>query len=296
LPYFLLAALPALAVGLLVYVFAGGGGGSGGAGVIDGFIRLSPSEGSNTTSYEGRLPPGFPDQFPRYGGSDVVVSFAIESADGTSYFAVLSSKDSADDVYNYYLKALDEDPWQVEIARSSTDFMGMRFVRPDNADIEGDVTLNHSDLDDSTSIFVTIQDLAATGGQSGSQPFVLTPSRALPPGFPNDVPIYDGRDDSVVVDTYVQRGGGGTNYLVTFLTKDSQRDILSFYRQEFQRRGWTVTDSDTTENSFATGIDFSDGPQNQLTGTITIDSYEEDSSYNRVDVFLSVTGSRGRGN
>jgi hypothetical protein len=190
---------------------------------------------------------------------------------------VLSTKDSVDEVYNFYLEELDDDPWQVEVARSSADFVGMRFVRPDNADIEGDVTINHSDLDNTTSIFVTVQDLAATA-TGNTPPFQLQPSRPLPTGFPRDVPIFKGREESTVIDTYV--------------TKDSPRDILSYYRQEFQGRGWTVTDSDTTENSFATGIDFTDGPQNQLTGSVSIDSFEQDSSYNRVDIFLSVTGSR----
>ena len=76
-----------------------------------------------------------------------------------------------------------------------------------------------------------------------TKPFVVTPSRPLPTGFPNDVPIYKGqRSETVVTDTYFERASGATQYVISFLTKDNQDQVIGFYRGEFQRKGWTVRD------------------------------------------------------
>jgi hypothetical protein len=298
-PYFGVAAAAALVVGILVYAFTGNGGeGSSAAGILDGFIRLGPSSDDSVKSYKGTIPPGFPDEFPIFRGAKVVASFSIASEEGTSYFVIMGTGSRPQQVYDFYLKALDEDPWQVEAARSSDDFTAMAFSRPDNPDVEGQVEVQRSELDGRTTIFITYQDISQTGGRVSSDPFVLGPSRPLPPGFPSDIPIYKGRGgrDSIVLDTTFQRGGGGLNFYVSFLTKDSQDDVVEFYRSEFKKRGWIVTDAAADANSFVLGIDFNDGQRREISGTISADAFEDDPAYVKVDVLLQVSASRGRGN
>jgi hypothetical protein len=301
LPFFLLAVVPALVVGLAVYFLAGddtGSGGDNGAGVLDGFFRLGPGSDSDVVSLKGTLPADFPKEFPVMSGFSVVGSFEIAADDGTTYFVVLSGGASKDDVYNYYLGILDKEPFQIEIARAGIDFVGLRFSRPDNPDIQGDVTIHHSDLDNKTIAYISLEDVSKKGGGTkAADAFVLPASRALPPGFPNDIAIYKSRSgQSIVTDTYFERRQGGRNFLITVLTKDSQDDVLKFYRDEFAKKGFTVTDG-TSTSRFALSIDFNDGSKGEISGSVRTDQFDDDPSYNQIDLVLQVSGRRSsRGN
>jgi len=302
LPFLLLAVVPALVVGILVYVLAGndsgGGGSTSGAGILDGFFRLGPSSDGDVTSFKDKLPPDFPKEFPLMSGEKVVASFQIVAKDSTNYFAVLSGPKTPDEIYDYYLGILDKDPWQIEVARAAKDFTGVRFSRPDNPDISGDVTVHHSDLDNKTVTYVSLEDSSKKQGSSKkpADAFKLSASRELPPGFPNDIPIYKGRGaDSVVTDTYFERGQGGKNFIVSFLTKDGQDDVLKFYRDEFGKRGWTVKDG-TSGTRFQLSIDFNDASKGEISGSVRTDQFDDDPSYNEISLVLQVSGRRARGN
>jgi len=299
LPWAAIAAVPALVVGILVYALTSGGGdggGGGAVGIVEGLLRLSPDENTKVDSFNGKLPPDFPDDFPLYRGSKVVVSFAVQTQQGTNYFAILTNSRPTHEVFEFYREALDKDPWQLEIGRSSDEFTGLRFSRPDNADVSGDITIHHSNLDGTTAIFLSYEDVSATlaPGSAGST-FSLGPTRPLPPGFPKDVPIYSERD-SVILDTYFERQPGGQVFLVSFLTRDSQDDVIKFYTDEFKGRGWTTRDStSTSSSSFAQSLDFSDTNQS-LHGSVTADTFENDSAYTKVDLLVQVTATRRSGN
>ena len=293
LPLALLAIVPALIVGLVVYFVAGQDGGSdNSAGVLEGFFAGD----GQTTSYQGEKPPEFPGEFPIYKGSEVIASFETVNEQGTSLLVILRTGGSVDDVYKFYTDQLDNAPWQIEVARSSAEFTGLRFVRSDNPDIEGQVAIHRSTLDNRTSIYVTYQDVAATSSLD-DETFELAASRPLPPGFPSDIPIYKGRNfESVVLETQYGRQSGNNVFLVSFLTKDSQDDVIRFYRQDFEKRGWTVTDSPRGNTGFTLSIDFSDGVRQEISGTIQADAFQEDADYVRVDMQLQVSARRGRGN
>ncbi len=297
LPYLLLAVVPAVVVGILVYVLAGSsssGGGGNAAGIVEGLLRLTPDSNTQVNSYKGELPPDLPSDIPLYAGADPVVSFAIATPSGTNYFVVLTTKDAADDVFSYFRTALDLDPWQVEIGQTGSQVTGIQFTRPDNADVSGVVTVHHSDLDGVTSILLTYEDLSAalTPG-TGPTAALLGQSRPLPPNFPENVPIYGVDGGTIVIDSYSQRGQGGQLFAVTFLTQDSQDDVIAYYKGEFEAQNWTVTDSTNTDaTSFSVGVDFDDGA-GMLNGQLTADTYEEDASYTRVDLVVQVTGRTG---
>jgi hypothetical protein len=298
-PLALLAIIPALIVGLLVYAIAGDGGGGGGnaAGVIDGFVRSGGPDQDAIESFKDREPPGFPEGFPRYSGSDLVVAFAIRSPQqGSFYIVVYNTGAKPQDVFDFYQRELDRDPWQVEGARSREDDMALRFSRPDSADVQGELNIHRSELDGRTSVYIYFQDVSRTS-QRGveDRTFVLGASRPLPPGFPNDVPIY-GDKKSTIIETIFERGPGATNYLVSLLTKDSQDDVMKFYRDEFEKKGWQVEDSTRGVRGFVLSIDFTDGPLQEIQGTIQADLYEDDATYTRVDLLLQVSTRRGRGN
>ena len=303
LPMFALAVVPALIVGVLVFALAGGSdsGSKSVGGVLDFFFRQGSSP-ENVLSFEGEAPPNFPTDFPIYDGAKVFAGFQIipEEGNGASFYVILSTSDSIDDVYNSYIQAFDGDIWAVEIARSSDEFTGVRFTRPDDPDVSGDVTLHRSELDNRTTIFVTYQDLTPSQAIApAGRNFVLGKSRPLPANYPSsDVPVYDSKNgESVITDTYIEKAPGGTSYVISFLTKDSQDDVVQSYRQVFEDKGWTVEDAENDSNtSFQIGISFSDGPSQGLQGTVLTDAFEEDTSYTKVDVLVQVASGRGRGN
>jgi hypothetical protein len=293
--------VPALVVGLVVYFFAGEGDGSGDGDTADVLEALISGGGGDTPSFRGKLPPGFPEDFPPYQNGEVTVSFLLESQQqgaGARYLVFIKTDDTAEEVYAYYTQELDKEPWQVEVARSSEDLTAMLFSRPDNPDIEGEVRVHQSDSGGDTIIYLTVDNVAASAASNiPEKPFALGTSRPLPPAFPSDIPIYKGKADSTIVLTQFGRGGGMNNFLVSFLTKDSDIDVLEYYRKEFQRRGWTVTDSAIeSPTSGALGIDFTDGQRQEIRGSVSADSFEDDASYTRVDLELEVSARRGRGN
>lgn len=294
-PPFLLAVVPALVVGLLVYLFAGSGGGGGSgraAGIVDGFVRSGGPTASAIESFKGKLPPGFPSEFPRYSGSELVVSFAVRSAQqGSFYIVVYNTSATPEAVLDFYQNALNNDPWQVEGARSGIEGTAVRFSRPDSADVQGEVDIYRSELDGRTSVYVYYQDVSSAGRRSAEErEFVLGRSRPLPPGFPNDIPIYR-QNDSTIIQTIFERGPGATSFLVSFLTRDSQNDVIRFYTNEFERRGWSVTNAQGARG-FVLGIDFSDGARQNVQGSVYADLFEQDSQYTRVDLILQVSTRR----
>jgi hypothetical protein len=285
--------------GVAVYFFAGGDDDSGGdvteaASIVDGLMRLGRADQANISSYAGELPPDFAADFPMYEAAEVVVAISIASEQGTGYLIVLSTPDPAADVYAFYSDALDQDPWQVEIGRSSEEFTGLRFLRPDNIDVSGDISLHRSELDERTVIYLSYNDISQAIVPGGpTDPFAIGPTRSLPVGFPDDIPIYEGAEQSIILDTYFERGQGGRAFIVTFLTKDSQDQVIEFYREEFEGRGWVVSDAGVSSTSFALAIEFDDGPTQTVSGSISADSFEDDPSYTQVDLLVTTSGNRG---
>lgn len=297
LPYVALAIIPALIVGTLVYFFAGGSDSSGGAGIIDGFIRLNSTD-EEITSFEGKIPPNFPSDLPQYKDAKLISSLEIASGQGTLYMVFASTSDSPQKVYEFFLGALDDDPWQVELAQDTADLSGIVFSSPDDADVQGDVRIIHSTLDNRTSIYYRLQDLTPTSRSSSQDKDAIpTSSRPLPPGFPNDIPIYDGKkSESIVTDTYFQRDPGAIAFYVSFLSKDTQNEILAYYKGEFEKRGWTVTESTEASRGFSETIEFSDGAKQQIQGAILADAFAADPSYTKIELQMQVSTSRSRGN
>jgi hypothetical protein len=299
LPYFLLAVLPALIVGLLVYATLGdsdgGGGGGDAASVVDGLFRSGGNE--DITSYKGQVPPGFPSDFPTYPGSKVVVSFLVREGQAASFFVIYQTPDDVSEVIAYFQEHFDEEPWQVQGAVTSGDVNGLGFSRPDDADVEGSLTITKSELGDKTAIYVQYEDVSASGlGPAADKPFTLTAVQ-MPPGFPSDIPVYEGREKSTVTQSSWARGSGVTSFQVAFVTKNSDVDVIDYYRKEFEKRGWQVKDgTPLSARDFSLSLDFQDSVRQQVQGTIRADAHPEDGAYTLVQLEVNVSASRGRGN
>ncbi len=296
LPYFLLAVVPAVVVGVLVFVFTGSSSNGGGNAVAILEMFYAPPEDSNTSvdSFKGVLPPDFPAEFPLFGNSEPVASFVVATPRGKTFTAVLTSSATAREIFAFYSDELDAEPWQVEAGQTGSQVTGIRFARPDDPDVSGVVIVSHSELDNRTVIQIVYEDLAGalTAGTGPTVP-LLGESRPLPLGFPETVPIYGVNDETIVIDSGFQRGQGGQLFAVTFLTLDSPDDVIDFYRGEFEALDWMVVDSTSTDiSSFALGIEFDDGGEN-LSGQVTADTYEEDADYTRVDLSVQASGRTG---
>src|SRR5690606_13681579 len=114
-----------------------------------------------------------------------------------------------------------------------------------------------SELGEETLIYLSYGDTSQAVLPGGpAEPFTAGASRSLPVGFPEDVPIYQGAEESIIYDTYFERGQGGQAFIVTFLTRDSQDDVIEYYRSEFEGRGWVVSDAGVSSTSFALAIEF----------------------------------------
>jgi hypothetical protein len=298
LPYFLLAVVPAVVVGILVGVFAGGGGGERdrSAAVIDGFVHSNGPNDASVTSYKGQFPPGFPKDFPVYSGAKTVSSFLVASEEGRQYFAVLSTSASPVKVYDYYVGILDKEPWQVSVATAGTEFTGMRFENPANPDVQGEVAVYKSTLDNLTNIYVTYQDESSEAKRADKPEtkFVLGDSHSLPPGFPSEVTLYDKGGKPTVIESYFERSSGNIDYSVSFLTKGSQGDVIKAYQDEFKKKNWDTQEPKSSSRDFALGLMFTNNKE--IEGTVSVDTFEQDGSYQKVDIYVSVSKGSGGGN
>ena len=67
----------------------------------------------------------------------------------------------------------------------------------------------------------------------------------LPSDFPTDVmSIYD---DSTIVSASTIKTDVGKHFNVALTTKDSQKDVVDFYKQVFDSKGWDMTLSQSTK-------------------------------------------------
>jgi hypothetical protein len=193
-PWLLAAAVvvPAVVVGVVAWVLASMSGGGGDEARLDRNVTnvvntFSQTGDGSTTSirYEGELPPAFPDDVPKYPGADVISSVVQLQGDDASYIVVFDTKDSRQQVADYYGDALAQDPWQVEIEQAGRESSVFQFSNIEDADITGVVLAAESKDDEVTTIFMSIQ---AVGGASENEPNAFDPGENRP--FPAG---HDGR-------------------------------------------------------------------------------------------------------
>ena len=285
LPAAVAAAVLALALGA-----CGGGGGDDQTGrIVERLLTSGQQEEATVGTFVGEMPADLPWELPRYPGSELLASFVVKQQAQSTYFIMLDSDDSSDQILQFYEGAFDEDPWQVEGVISSPDAMALQFSKVDDANVTGGLGVDGL-AQGGNSIVVSIEKVEEAS--QTEEPFELGDSRPLPSGFPSEVPVYP---DSTVTDTTWLRSPGGMDFLVAFLTTSAQEDVVGFYRQEFTGLGFTVTDEPSSGSDFAQTLSFVDAA-GQLQGSVTADVFAEDAAYTNVNIQLHVGSTQGDGN
>ena len=259
------------------------------AGVVSRMLALGQPAGASVQHFAGRLPDDMPVELPSYPGSTLMASLRQVVSDDAVYFIVLDTADSPDEVLQYYEEAFSEDPWQVEATSSTEELTALQFSKVDDANISGGVAVNQSlEGDGRSSIFMSLEVISGAGEEE-EEPFQLGASRPLPRDFPSDIPIYDG---STVIATAHVRSPGNQDFLITFLSQDPQDEVIEYYREEFEARGWSVVDEPS--EGFASSISFQDSASPEISGTISADVFAEEGDYTQVDMQLRVSSGRAQ--
>ncbi len=294
--------VPAIIVGVVVWFIASGmNGGSASthtdqdvASILNAF---SSQQGTISTRFEGKLPPGVPSGIPTYPGSKVVSSLMQLQGSDASYLIVYDTSDQRDKVANYFDGKLDADPWQLQGGQTDENGSVHQFSSIKDPNVSGLVLVAGSKDNKVTTILESIQ--VVSGAASASkQPYSPGSSKPLPNGFPANVPEYPG---SINISSAYQRQAAGNQYIISLVTKDAASKVLAYYRGKFQTAGWTVADAanpnatppantgngtpaaSPTPSGPATAISFTDD-KTQLSGSVSTSKLTEDNSYTRVDV------------
>lgn len=287
-PFVLAAAVivPAVMAAVVAWFVAsawsdGGGDDRTHANVANLINAFSQGDNSTTRRLEGELPPGLPADVPSYPGAEVVSSLIQIVDQDVVYWVVYDTGDNLDDVKEHFEGVLAEDPWQIEGAQEQRDSALLSFTKIDDADIEGLYLFFESKDKDVTTIFLSMQ---VTSGADDTELDEFEPevTKALPEGFPSDIPAYP---DGIVIQTGFQKAAQGTQYSVSLITRDSNASVLQFFRDAFEEQGWTVQNTDASQSGLedAEAISF-EADDGDLSGNIAAGEFAEDRNYTRVEV------------
>jgi len=260
-------------------------------------VAASASDTAGLESFAGRLPDGLPARPPVYPDARLIVSsrrpaavsLTPEPATGnipepTLYFIVYDTPDGREQVLNFYLAALDQDPWQLESASATVELDSLQFSRTEDADISGVVSITRGGGDSRTSILISMQDAGAFRREL--PPYQPGDSLPLPKGFPPDLPIYQG---ATVIGNAFVRKPANESYLVDFITTANADEVLAFYRDVFAQRKWTVLSG--APLGVEQRLDFHD-EQSDIQGDLLVEAFPKDARFTEVKLQVEVNPAR----
>lgn len=286
-----------LAGGLLAGLACGGGGGNNDetAALIHRLLLAAGTDQAGSLeSFPGHLPPGLPVEPPQYPGAKLIVSSrqpapVSSPADGATggdvaqpllYFIVLDTSDSRQDVYAFYEQTLDQDPWQLESSFSTPQLDTFQFFDVQDADIAGAVSIAAGGDDGRTSILISLQDAGAFLDEP--PPYELRESLAVPQDFPAEIPRYA---EATVTGSAFFRELDSQSFLLIFITLDTGSDVLDFYKQAFQAKGWTVQENEPS--SLEERIEYRDADRT-VTGEVFTNPFASSRRYTEVHLRVLV--------
>lgn len=82
-------------------------------------FEFETEEGKVVINQEGQLPADFPNDIEIYRGAEVTGYVSMESEEIKGFNATISTEDSAEDVYNFYLSSLESNGWDILTKLSS---------------------------------------------------------------------------------------------------------------------------------------------------------------------------------
>ena len=114
---------------------------------------------------------------------------------------------------------------------------------------------------------------AIPGPADESGPEAILAEGVIPEGFPSDVPIYPGAEIGPSMTT------PGLGVFATFVTDDAVEAILTHYRSELAKNGWSVVDTAAGD-----GVDATKGAR-------TLQVRARRNEENRTEIAINATGS-----
>lgn len=241
---------------------------------IAAILALSGDSQSRFDEFIAATPDSLPKDIPAHPGARLVVSYRLSLSDGADTYLIVSRVDEPEDaVVAYFLDALDEGPWQVTGGSSSPDLVAVQFSNVEDPDVQGAVNIR-SPRDGGTTILTVVQ----TPHQDTGEPQVEG-SRALPPEFPGEVPVYP---DAVVTDAAFLKQPGSTRFFLSALTQDDITAVMDFYRDAFAEQGWSVDDASVSGEDT---MSFTD-PDERFSGAVTVSEDDAHDGYTRIDLVV----------
>jgi hypothetical protein len=285
-----LAIVPAAIVGVVVWSVMRGSDSSDGRASSDVANILSAfsqgNQDSVTTRFERTVPDGYPSDIPTYPNARVVSALVQTQGEDASYIVVYDTTDTRDAVASWYQDALEHDPWQITFGQETRESAIRGFDKTDDPDVSGVVLVSESKGGGLTTILTSVQ-ITSGAKDAEKQPFETPATRALPEGFPADIPDYQ---NGILFEAAYQKRGGGNQFLVSYVTKDSADDVIAFYKDKLGAAGFSVTDDDARSSPLedAQAISFVDS-SSSTQGEVTVGNFPEDDSYRRIDLRVSAT-------
>lgn len=76
-------------------------------------FEFETEDGKVVIDQQGSLPSDFPNDIQIYGGAKVIAYISMDSEDVKGFNATISTEDSQEDVYAFYLTSLESDGWTI---------------------------------------------------------------------------------------------------------------------------------------------------------------------------------------
>lgn len=92
-------------------------------------ISVDSKDGEFSYSAEGKLPEGFPVDFPIYPGAKLTNSWTADTDDGKGISVVWESKDTAETVKNFYKEKLAAGGWTIESELAQAEMQSLSFTK-----------------------------------------------------------------------------------------------------------------------------------------------------------------------
>ncbi|HET9200445.1 MAG TPA: hypothetical protein VFO84_05660 [Dehalococcoidia bacterium] len=222
----------------------------------------------------GRLPAGFPEDFPIPPGAEPITGIAATPALNGALIVTFETDEGPDELLSFYEEELGSDA-VVRLARGENNLL--QFEQEDG--LNGQIIVGEFDegSDESTMILTIVPPEGEEPEETAEEgeEFALPESLTLPSGFPDDlIPLYP---DSTVIQTDFQAGQGETGGLrqfsITSVTEDDFEPIIEFYEEELEASGYTVS---TSDEGSVVQISFEDEENPDLSGVLQINVFEQD--------------------
>jgi hypothetical protein len=270
-----------LAAGALALSGCGGSSDDKAVAAMEKFLEVGQSPGTTNQILLDKLPPGLPEGLPEYPGSNLIGSTVTTSSAGKGLGVLRESGDPVDQVYLFYEDALSTDPWRVQVSTYPGEVAGVQFTNIDTG-VGGAVVIQpSSDGEGASVIFLSVQ---LTSGASTAQPFKLQPSKPLPMGWPEQIPVYSG---AIVTDTGWGQNSSGIQWQITFLVQITPQEVIDFYKTELAKTGLTVKDE--APQGTALMLSF-EGTQTTeaWSGAVSVQTFAQDPTYAQATVQLQI--------